>query len=395
MEKNWLKKDLYKINLFNNNKKVKFKSIINKVLLFFLIFLNIFIIIITIKQKNYFIKMMVLNLKETKKTNDFQIKLLKNILDIIYDKKNNQNNIIEYYIEQQKDFCDNPKKYFNKFIEKQIILKNAIFNESSFKFYMFKKKTLMNFDLKNGVYEYEISSNIIEALLYFSKKKNITNKKDIIMIDIGGNIGWYSSLLGKLGYSVLSFEPLEMNYYVSRKNYCNINNNSNVIIINKGLGNEDMTCDYYKDITLFSNGMVICNKSKIENKNIGKRFKKSNDIKLTRLSNFIPYLKNKNIALIKLDVEGAEGKAIESGIELITKYHVPFIEMEFTPSFLLEHGTNPLNFLKLLVNNGYKISLNGFLKKEYITEEYLMKIVGHHTICYFINKEIIDESTEI
>ena len=300
----------------NNNKKVKFKSIINKVLLFFLIFLNIFIIIITIKQKNYFIKMMVLNLKETKKTNDFQIKLLKNILDIIYDKKNNQNNIIEYYIEQQKDFCDNPKKYFNKFIEKQIILKNAIFNEFSFKFYMFKKKTLLNFDLKNGVYEYEISNNIIEALLYYSKKKNISNKKDIIMIDIGGNIGWYSSLLGKLGYSVLSFEPLEMNYYVSMKNYCNINNNSNVIIINKGLGNEDMTCDYYKDITLFSNGMVICNKSKIENKNIGKRFKKASDVKLTRLSNFIPYLKNKNIALIKLDVEGAEGKAIESGIEL-------------------------------------------------------------------------------
>ena len=78
----------------------------------------------------------------------------------------------------------------------------------------------------------------------------------------------------------------------------------------------------------------------------------------------------------------------------LTNFHVPFIEMEFTPSFLLEHGTNPLNFLKLLVNNGYKISLNGFLKKEYITEEYLMKIVGHHTICYFINKEIIDERTE-
>ena len=78
----------------------------------------------------------------------------------------------------------------------------------------------------------------------------------------------------------------------------------------------------------------------------------------------------------------------------LTNFHVPFIEMEFTPSFLLEHGTNPLNFLKLLVNNGYKISLNGFLKKEYITEEDLMKIVGHHTICYFINKEIIDERTE-
>ena len=338
------------------------------------------------------------NSRKLKTTNYFQNQLLKNILDIVHGKKNSLNeiNIIEHYIKQQNDFCDNPKKYFNKFVEKQIKLKKAKFKELSFGFYMFKKKKkILNFELNDGAYEYEISNNIIEALLYYSKKKNITNKKDIIMIDIGGNIGWYSSLLGKMGYSVLSFEPLEMNYYVSLKNYCNINKKSNVIIINKGLGSEEITCEYYKDITLFSNGMVICNKSKIENKNIGERFKKTSYVKLTRLSNFIPYLKNKNIALIKLDAEGAEGKAIESGIELITKFHIPFIEIEFTPPFLLEHGTNPVNFLKLFVNNGYKISLKGFLKKKYITDVNLMKIVGHHKICYFINKEILDENSKI
>ena len=33
--------------------------------------------------------------------------------------------------------------------------------------------------------------------------------------------------------------------------------------------------------------------------------------------------------MIKMDIEGSEGKAFESGIELITKYHVPFILMEY------------------------------------------------------------------
>lgn len=162
------------------------------------------------------------NSRKLKTTNYFQNQLLKNILDIVHGKKNSLNeiNIIEHYIKQQNDFCDNPKKYFNKFVEKQIKLKKAKFKELSFGFYMFKrKKKILNFELNDGAYEYEISNNIIEALLYYSKKKNITNKKDIIMIDIGGNIGWYSSLLGKMGYSVLSFEPLEMNYYVSLKNY--------------------------------------------------------------------------------------------------------------------------------------------------------------------------------
>ena len=54
------------------------------------------------------------------------------------------------------------------------------------------------------------------------------------MLDIGGNIGWYPSFLGRFGYSILSFEPLETNYYVLNKNYC-LMNNSNVIIITKGI----------------------------------------------------------------------------------------------------------------------------------------------------------------
>ena len=53
--------------------------------------------------------------------------------------------------------------------------------------------------------------------------------------------------------------------------------------------------------------------------------KRTGEIFLTRLSNYIPFLIGKNLALIKIDIEGSEGKALESGIELITKYHIPFI----------------------------------------------------------------------
>ena len=38
--------------------------------------------------------------------------------------------------------------------------------------------------------------------------------------------------------------------------------------------------------------------------------------------------------MIKIDIEGSEAKAIEGGIELITKYHIPFIFLEFSPSML-------------------------------------------------------------
>ena len=34
---------------------------------------------------------------------------------------------------------------------------------------------------------------------------------------------------------------------------------------------------------------------------------------------------------------------------------------------LKRHGTNPIKFLQLFINNGYKISLKGFLSKSYVS----------------------------
>ena len=219
------------------------------------------------------------------------------------------------------------------------------------------------------------------SLKYYAEKKNILNTKNIVMLDIGGNMGWYPSLLGRFGYTILTFEPLPQNYYISKRNYCLLNKNSNVIIITKGISTEEKICDYYKDIYSFSNGMTICNDKR--NMLLNNQFQKIGKVHLTQLNNFIPYLSQKNIALIKIDVEGSEGKVLESGIELITKYHVPFIFIEFSPKFLIEHKTNPKKFLKLLVDNGYKISIEGFLNKKYITVKELIKKTTFQTNYYF------------
>ena len=41
-------------------------------------------------------------------------------------------------------------------------------------------------------------NNIKEALKFYASKYNITNNKDIFMLDIGSNVGWYPSLLGDI-----------------------------------------------------------------------------------------------------------------------------------------------------------------------------------------------------
>jgi FkbM family methyltransferase len=242
---------------------------------------------------------------------------------------------------------------------------------------------------KKHCFEKKESLNIMAALKYYSQKSQTIDNKNIFMLDIGGNIGWYPSLLGRFGYTILTFEPNYDNYYINRKNFCYINRNSNVIIITKGLNNEEKICDYYRHG--HTNGMTICYTNTTNNteKVLPHGFVKESTVVLTKLSYFIPYLSDKNVALIKIDIEGSEGIVIENGIDLITKHHVPFIFLEFSPSFLKEHKTDPKNFIQLFLNNGYKISLKSFLSKEYISLDYLLKIVRFQKNIYLIYTDFL------
>ena len=148
-------------------------------------------------------------------------------------------------------------------------------------------------------------------------------------------------------------------------------------------------CDYYRHG--HTNGMTICYTNTTNNteKVLPHDFVKESTVVLTKLSNFIPYLSDKNVALIKIDIEGSEGIVIENGIDLITKHHVPFIFLEFSPRFLKEHKTDPKNFIQLFLNNGYKISLKSFLSKEYISLDHLLKIVHFQKNLYLIYTDFL------
>ena len=281
------------------------------------------------------------------------------------------NNIMKEYIERQKNFCQYPEKFYNQEYEKLIKLTNFSFRNISYQMYVYNKvdRYISNMIIRTHQYENIHMSNFLDILIYYGKKNNIKKNEDIFMLDIGGNLGVYPLFLSKFGYSIITFEASPRNSYILNKNYCRIIKNPNIIIVNKGLSNKEKICNYYSQIKAIGNGAVLCD----ENENITKagnlKLQKEFQIKITKLSNFLPYLSNKNIALIKLDIEGGEGIVIEDAIELINKYHVPFIFTEFDPKYLEKHGTNPKKFLELFANNGYKISDKGFLNVTYLTPE--------------------------
>ena len=116
------------------------------------------------------------------------------------------------------------------------------------------------------------------------------------------------------------------------------------------------------------NGFVKCKSYQM----LSNSYKKTGEIILTKLSNYLSFFTNRNLLLIKMDIEGAEGRVIEGGIELITKYHIPIIFFEYSPGYLRRLRTDIKTFLQIFVDNGYKISILDFFN-EYISVDDIMK----------------------
>ena len=107
-----------------------------------------------------------------------------------------------------------------------------------------------------------------------------------------------------------------------------------------------------------------------------------NDIELTKLSKYTKFLSKINLAFMKIDVEGAEGIAIKGGKEIISKYHIPFIAMEYNKKMIESHGVNATEFLLFIENNGYKFSLIDFFSQQYISAQELTK--KHNAVFRFL-----------
>ena len=124
---------------------------------------------------------------------------------------------------------------------------------------------------------------------------------------------------------------------------------------------------------------------------IPKHLIKSGQTILTRLSNYVSFLSKNNLALIKIDVEGSEEKSLISGIELFTKYNIPFIFLEFTPDSLKIHNSEPKEFLMLFDRNGCKFSTDDFLSGQYKTVDEIIQQVKGYVNLYIVHSSILND----
>ena len=179
-----------------------------------------------------------------------------------------------------------------------------------------------NFEI-NGFKFNNNSGNLLLTEISNSKEISFCNKqiqKNMNVIDIGANIGYYtvhlSNLVGSNG-TVFAFEPDPLNFSTLEKNV-KLNDCENVVLINKAVSN---SCE---PTTLFQNPDNSGGHSLINSENIQKTI----TVDVITLDD---YFKNLTISidLVKIDVEGAEDFVIKGGLNFFHIFKPKYLITEF------------------------------------------------------------------
>ena len=175
------------------------------------------------------------------------------------------------------------------------------------KFYI-KKGTLKKYELQS-IYHETFQSYKINGHCYIRPEVQI-NKGDIV-VDAGGCEGYYARYALNMGaHRVIIFEPCKELAQGLRKTFDKEIDTGNVLIIEKALGRGS-----YKN-KLYINQNMLCASSTFKNdENIVEQ-----DVFTVSLDEILEEYGIKHIDIVKMDIEGAELKALEGAQNTIMNY---------------------------------------------------------------------------
>lgn len=175
--------------------------------------------------------------------------------------------------------------------------------------------------------------------------KEILSSGDIF-VDIGANIGWYTVLASKivgLKGRVFSFEPSTEIFNHLEKNIA-INKLENVTTSKTALSNQ--TGEAYFNIAPKNNegiGSLISNVDVDYQQDVVKTIEFDN------------YFEREKIRLVKIDVEGAEFKVLQSMKKTLRQKSIDYIMFEVNDSFLERAEISRDELFNLFTKNNYDL----------------------------------------
>lgn len=166
-----------------------------------------------------------------------------------------------------------------------------------------------------------------------------------IVLDIGGNIGYYSIALAKARNATIhAFEPIESTYKQLVANVYYNGVQDRVRINNFGLFDKSGELTFYVYKQDFGNASAAIMHEEKENEKIV--------CKVEQLDEYVKAQGVERIDFIKLDVEGAEIFALKGGLKSIEK-HKPILFVEMLRKWAAKYGYHPNEIIGMLEQVGY------------------------------------------
>lgn len=84
-------------------------------------------------------------------------------------------------------------------------------------------------------------------------------REDVVLLDIGANVGWYTVTAAALGYTVVAFEPMAPNLAALRRSLCDSPDlMERVTLVPRGLSNTTQDCVFWVAGQNQGNGYARC-----------------------------------------------------------------------------------------------------------------------------------------
>lgn len=242
---------------------------------------------------------------------------------------------------------------------------NLIFIKAFPQSYQYKKNTFRKCKRDNVNFYIDIS-DYMQWYLYANIKddswlqvyRNVPKKSELIIFDIGSNIGAFSMKLAKKcidnkqQFTVYAFEPNSTIFNLF-KNNLSLNQviSKNILPFQIPMGDKNTEVNFINKKNNSGGSRVFKNKKELES-NI-------ETVKLQQIS--LDYFVEKNqidhVDIIKIDVEGYEPIVLDGCINTIKKFK-PLLYIEITPLWFKDIGRSSLELLNFLKSMGYEIFLD-------------------------------------
>ncbi|MBX4191400.1 MAG: FkbM family methyltransferase [Candidatus Doudnabacteria bacterium] len=198
--------------------------------------------------------------------------------------------------------------------------------------YLNQKDSMVSGGIALGVYERPEIKLFLQLL-----------RPEMTVVDVGANIGYYTLLAAQKVKSVIAFEPDPINFQFLTKNIQQ-NNCTNVISHKLAISNEEKETAFYENPDNFGDRRIY-------------QFKESqqkNIVTSVIFDNFMEKSGITNIDMIKIDIQGAEGQALD-GMKKILDQPQLHLLIEFFPEGLRATGYDPVQFLRQLSDKKFEI----------------------------------------